>query len=104
MPKKNFLISMDIQLHEKLKAYAKKAEVSIGDAVGMLVHSAENKIDLEMAVNPDQKPQLGKFDSLLYRLHLLTVKSQTAIYENDRIPDVPRPYLSFGKKPEDIRP
>ena len=104
MPKNNYMFSMDTELHKKMKLYAASGEITLGDLIGLMCHFAENSVDLERVNNPDQKPKTGKFNSMAYRLHELTMQKQNAIYDNPEIKEVPRPFLGFGKKVEDIRP
>ena len=110
MPKKKFLIAMDEDLHKKLKCYAKEGETALGDAIGLLVHHAENRVDLAILKNDlpykERKTSIpkGRFSSMLYIAHEFTNRDQMEIYriEDEReLEKIPRPFMSFGKRVED---
>ena len=46
MAKKKFLIAMDEDLHKKLKKLAAEGECNLGEAIGMMLHHAVNRVDL----------------------------------------------------------
>ena len=51
MEKKPFLIAMLPENHARLKAYAKEAGTSIGDAVDLLLMHAEDRVELATKTN-----------------------------------------------------
>ena len=81
MEKKPFLIAMEDNEHKKLKKYARESGLTLGDAIGLLVHHAEARVDL--AKQENDLPGMDQIDrsfkgNLLFWVFLFSMEDEGA--------------------------
>lgn len=110
MAKKKYLITLDPEVHSKLKLYSSEAGVSLGDTINLLTHAAESRTDLARLSGdwayPEQASSTGPSDTLLRQIELFTLHDAAKVAELEKdkgLSPTPRPLSRGGKSLKDAK-